>query len=137
MSALLALRSGWHRLATQFRLEAPLQGERFRFASGSIGAGVLPVSYSNCLFSTVNESGFSLSILFPFRLLSPPLFIPWRAVKSVEPRQRLWATVTMVQLGGEWPPIGLRGLLGEKIQQSYARSRNEGSALTNRSTGPR
>ena len=84
VTALLAILSGWRSLATYFRTEAPVEGEQFRFVSGSMGARFFPVSYRNCLFVTVNETGFGLSILALLRLLSPPLFIPWEAVASVE-----------------------------------------------------
>ena len=88
MSALLASWSGWAQLAKTHSAVNKIEGEHFRFVSGSIGRGV-PVSYSSCLFVTVNELGFRLSVLFPFRFRSPPLFLSWSDVESVSEKRFL------------------------------------------------
>jgi len=123
MSALLALLSGWTSLARNFRADQPGQGERFRFVSGSMGAPLLPVGYGRSLFVTVDDEGFGLSILFLFRFLSPPLFIPWRAVESVEAKQSLFSRYTVVRLRGHWPAISIRGEVGERLLREYSRTR--------------
>ncbi len=120
ITALLAILGGWASLATYFRAAAPVEGERFRFVSGSMGARFLPVNYGNCLFVTVNETGFRLSILLLFRLLSPPLFIPWKVVTSVEPKRFLYFRYTVVKLRDQWPRISLAGKAGRQIEQAYA-----------------
>src|SRR5215475_7265121 len=79
VGASLAWASGWRALAERFRSAGPIEGERFRFASGWLGASKwFPVHYKGALFITVGRDGFLLSLFFPFRLGSPPLFIPWR-----------------------------------------------------------
>ena len=118
---MLAILGGWASLATYFRANGPVQGERFRFVSGSMGARFLPVSYGSCLFLTVNETGFRVAILFLFRLLSPPLFIPWKAVASVEPKRFLFFRYTVVHLRDQWPRISIRGTAGREIELAYGR----------------
>ena len=121
ITGLLSVLSGWSGLAGHFRAEESVQGEKFRFVSGSIGNRFLPVSYGNCLFITVNDSGFGLAILFLFRLLSPPLFIPWSAVASVKRKRFLFFPYTVVRLREQWPTITLRGGAGRAIEQVHAR----------------
>src|SRR5436309_2138190 len=57
MSGGLSLMGGWYRLAEKFKSDEPIDGERFRFRSGAIGWGALPVSYGSCLFATVGAKG--------------------------------------------------------------------------------
>jgi hypothetical protein len=52
LTGLLAYLGGWTKLAGRFRADGPgvpVDGERFRFASGSLGRRAFPVSYGNCL----------------------------------------------------------------------------------------
>jgi hypothetical protein len=121
ITGLLAILGGWASLATYFRAGGAVEGERFRFVSGSMGARFLPVHYGNCLFVTVNETGFRLSIFFPFRLLSPPLFIPWNAVASVALKRFLFFRYVVVHLRDQWPRISIRGGAGQRIEQAYRR----------------
>ncbi len=120
ISALLSVLGGWNRLAGSFRATQRADGRRFRFVSGSMGARLFPVSYGGCLFVTVNETGFGLSILFPFRFLSPPLFIPWSQVASAETRRFFLLNRAIVRLHGRWPAISIRGAAGRCIVDAYA-----------------
>ena len=127
ISALLSRMSGWASLAEQFRSAEPKSGETLRFVSGSMGAKVLPVNYGGCLFVTVNDSGFHLSILFLFRFQSPPLFIPWAQVESAEEKRLLLARHVVVRLRNRWPIISVRGRAGQFIQEAYARAASKPS----------
>jgi hypothetical protein len=119
---------GWFSLSHDFRAGASLPGVRYRFVSGSMGAGLFPVtSYGRCLFLTIGDAGFRLSILFVFRLLSPPLFIPWSAVASVESKRLLFLPYTVVRLHRGWPTITLRGAAGRSIESTFARVSTNGS----------
>ena len=120
ISALLSMLGGWTSLAGEFRATQRTDGQRFRFVSGSMGARVFPVNYGGCLFVTVNETGFGLSILLPFRLLSPPLFIPWSQVASAETKRFLFVNRAIVRLRGHWPAISVRGAAGKCIVDAYA-----------------
>jgi hypothetical protein len=122
LSAVLALTSGWIGLSREFRSEEPIEGQRFRFASGSLGLWPLAAtSYGSCLFLTVNDSGFRLSIFFLFRFLCPPLFIPWSAVKSVEARRFLFFRYAVVRLLRGWPAVAVRGNAGRYLEETYRR----------------
>lgn len=122
VSGLLAMLSGWSGLATNFRAEGTVDGEQFRFVSGSMGNRSLPVHYGNCLFVTVNETGFAISILFLFRVLSPPLFIPWSAVEAIEPKRFLLFSYTAIHLRDQWPTISVRGSAGRQLEQAFRRT---------------
>jgi hypothetical protein len=127
MSALLALLGGWTSLAARFRSAEPKAGERLRFVSGSIGAPLMPVSYGRSLFLTLSEEGFGLSVLFLFRFLTPPLFIPWREVESVEERRSLFGRYTVVRVRNHWPTISIRGDAGERLRILYVKARAAGA----------
>jgi hypothetical protein len=117
----LARLGGWSSLATQFRASRPASGEWFRFVSGSMGKSAFPVSYGGCLFVCVSEAGIALSILFLFRLLSPPLFIPWSQVASVEKKRLLFVRYVVIRLRNQWPVISIRGPAGQRIEEVFAR----------------
>ena len=116
ISAGVALGGGWFSLSKQFRSDGPVEGEHFRFASGSIGRWPFPVSsYGGCLFLTVNDQGLRLSVLFLFRFLSPPLFIPWAAVQSVDSSSFLFVRYALIRLARGWPAIAIRGSAGRYL----------------------
>jgi hypothetical protein len=119
ITGVLSRLGGWASLATQFRSSQPADGERFRFVSGSMGKRAFPVSYGGCLFVVVSQRGFALSILFPFRFQSPPLFIPWAQVESVEEKRLLFVSYVVVRLREQWPLISLRGRAGRRIKEVY------------------
>ena len=120
ISALLSHIGGWSSLAAHFRAAQPPTGEHFHFVSGSMGAKFFPVSYGGCLFVATNEDGFHLSILLPFRFWSPPIFIPWSQVESVEEKRRLFVRYTVVRVRDQWPSISIRGRAGQSIKAWYA-----------------
>ena len=121
IGTLLSVSSGWFSLSEQFRAEQmPTMGERFNFVSGSMGQRLFPVSYGGCLFVAVNEEGFGLSIFFPFRIFSPPMFIPWYEVESVESKRFMFFNYAVVRLRNRWVTISIRGKAGERIRNVYA-----------------
>lgn len=119
IGAVLSRISGWASLATHFRATQAESGERFRFASGSMGVRFFPVSYGGCLFLSVNNDGLHLSIMFPFRFQCPPLFIPWSQLESVEEKRFLFFRYTVIHLRNQWPIISVRGRAGEFIKKAY------------------
>jgi len=80
-----------------------------------------PVSYRSCLFFTVADTGFLLSVFFLFRFLSPPLFIPWAQVESVT-EQRVWFLQTaVIRMRDSSTKIMVRGRVAQAIMMAYAR----------------
>lgn len=123
VTGLLAHLGGWATLAQRFQSDAPVQGTRFRFASGALGRQSFPVNYSSCLFVKVNTMGLRLSLFLPFRFLSPPLFVPWTAVESVEQKRMLFIRFTTFVLQGTWPRITLNGAAAEAVYQACRAAR--------------
>jgi hypothetical protein len=121
---LLSHLGGWSSLVPNFRSNQPVLGTRTRFVSGSMGHRLLPVSYGNCLFVTVNEEGIGLSILFLFRVFSPPLFIPWSEVESVEQKKAFFASSVAMRVRGHWPTVSIRGTAGKNIDREFAKFRS-------------
>jgi hypothetical protein len=119
MTMLLSRMSGWTTLADRFLADEPPSGERFRLVSGSMGR-FLPVNYGSCLFVTVNDRGFYLSIMFLFRLGSPALFIPWSEVEATDEMRLLFRRCALVTLRSGWPRIWIRGRAGECIRAAHA-----------------
>jgi len=77
---------GWRRLADRFPRRGQPSGRRFWLQSGKFGQ----VAYSRCLTIRSSPDGLYLSMLLPFRLGHPPLFIPWDAVHNATARRFLW-----------------------------------------------
>jgi hypothetical protein len=132
VSALLARIGGWSTLAGPYRARYPVVGERFRFVSASMGKERLPVNYKGCLFMVVNRHGLHISVLFPFRFRSPPLFIPWSAVASVTERPFLRTFGVAVRLRDHWPIIRVPGRAGHMIREAHAVSPSTRAALNSR-----
>jgi hypothetical protein len=120
VTGLLSHVGGWANLAAKFRAAQDLDGERFRFVSGSMGKRFLPVNYANCLFVTVGAEALQLSIFFPFRFQSPPLVIPWSEIESVAEKKFLlvfrYITIT---LKSHWPQINLNGRAGGAVHRAF------------------
>ncbi len=105
ISILLSQLSGWAGLARRFRASAPPIGERFRFASGSMGMRYFPVNYANCLFVDVGNDGVRLSMFLLFRFQCPPLFIPWTRFATVTTGKSMFTSRTVLRLSDHWPAI--------------------------------
>jgi len=84
---LLSALGGWARLAETFSAREAPAGRCFSMQDGMVGW----VSYNACLSVSVSAEGLHLSVMFPFRVGHPPLFIPWTAVRSPRIRRFLWA----------------------------------------------
>lgn len=71
------------------------------------------------LFLRVNEQGFRLSILFPFRFLSPPMFIPWEQVEAVEEERMYFSTYHVVRFRDHWARLSVSGEPGHLLYQKF------------------
>ena len=77
------------------------------------------------MFYTIGANGFHMSVLFPFRFLTPPLFIPWAQVESVTfERIGVVAPVdhAVVHIRGCSTKIMIPGEAGQRIANTYAHS---------------
>jgi hypothetical protein len=120
---LVSLYSGWFSLARTYRRRGAATGERFYFASGTLGLPVVPVSYSSVLFVSVGPAGLALSVLFPFRLLHPPIMIPWSHVESVVQRRLFFFSSSVIRVHDHWPRIRLLGAAGRKALRQFEQYR--------------
>lgn len=130
ITGLVSYISGWASLASTFNVRDDIDGERFRFCSGSLGWRYFPVSYGNCLFVTVNEVGFWLSILFIFRVLSPPFFVPWSKVVSVEERGVLFFKYYVLSIRDHWSRVSVWGSAGRQLKERFDASHAIGRSNT-------
>jgi len=73
------------------------------------------------LFITVGAEGFLLSLFFPFRPGSPPLFIPWSRVESVTEQPAWFVDRAVIRIRGLPTKISIVGRAGLRISQAYAR----------------
>jgi hypothetical protein len=121
-SGFLSIFGGWHELAERFSDGKSLEGERFRFRSGAIGWKLFPVNYGNCLFVTVSQDGFALSILL-IRFMHPKLVIPWSAVQRCEPVKFWFVKYIAVYINGFKQRILFSGSLGQTILDTWTRER--------------
>ncbi len=122
ISTILSFLGGWASLATHYRATQAATGERFRFVSGSMGSRFFPVNYGSCLFVSVSEQGLHLSVLFPFRLFSPPLFLPWSQIEAVENKRYFFRDATVINIRGQWPKLMLLGAVAEAVANAHARA---------------
>ncbi len=79
VSFIMASSSGWSLLAEKYRA-----CERPRTPRKVDGGRVGTVTYRGSLSVSAQSGGFTLSVLLPFRIAHPPLFIPWSAVTESE-----------------------------------------------------
>jgi hypothetical protein len=76
---LLSYIGGWSRLAEHYRSDRSEWGKMFYLRSARVGW----VGYGSCLTFGVSGAGLHMSVLFPFRVGHPPLFIPWGEFHNV------------------------------------------------------
>ena len=107
---------GWHALAKRYRTRECHEGLSFSFATLLRFGGLC--GYMNCISVRVGEQGLRIALSPPSSLLlglgHPPLFIPWTAIASCERKQRMFGSVTILQIkdpnvtlaiGSLWGPL--------------------------------
>jgi hypothetical protein len=127
MSALLSALSGWSSMATHWRAHEAPKGERFRMRSASIGLKYFPVGYGNCVTVTVSDQGLGIALIFPFRFLSPPLFVPWSQVSSVTEGRFLFFRHVIVKPANHWARIKFYGQVASTVLAA-SKGRTRGAA---------
>jgi len=74
-------------------------------------------NYGNCLTVGANSDGLYLGILFFFRFMHPPLFIPWSEVSISTKRSWLFGQRVTLTLGREIAiRLTIRGRLAGKLK---------------------
>lgn len=86
MTTLISRLSGWAALAEVYQFNDSFSGETWRWQSGQMRWSA---NYGGCLTIGANGAGLYLSILFPFKVGHPPLFIPWTDITVQTKRQFL------------------------------------------------
>jgi len=122
ISTVLTLLSGWFVLAKKYRTRANHEGRVFRFATASIGIRWCPIDYRNILFLVIGKEGFNLYVFFPFRFMSPALFIPWRDVDSVSASNTLFRYRVNITIIDSPVKIVLYGKVAEFFEQFFYQS---------------
>jgi hypothetical protein len=116
---------GWRTLARR-HTAAPnrsLEGETFRAASATMGKGMMPANYKGCLVVNFGRTGIYMRPWVMFRFFHPPLLIPWRAVKSVEPEKFWLRNCAKIEVADFEGSIRLYGKPGEEAVRAWERFR--------------
>ncbi|TWU29856.1 hypothetical protein [Bythopirellula polymerisocia] len=98
----LSWMGGWGRLAREYREHESHDSQPIRTAwmrSGRFGW----VNYNSCLNIGIHDAGLRLSVLFPFRVGHPPLFIPWGAMASARQKRIFFFRFLEIQVGEPEP----------------------------------
>lgn len=99
VNAILSLLSGWYQLSKKFLCPTDFQTTHScGLTSMTLGIPFFPVNYSHCIFVRIGEAGIRISILFLFRILSPPILIPWREIESVRRVRYMLFNSTVINL---------------------------------------
>jgi hypothetical protein len=100
VATVISLIGRWFKLARVFRAPyKPVEGQVFRWQSGRVGGS----NYSKVLTIRVSPQGLYLACIFPFRLMHPPLLIPWSEIQAGTRRGFFGRTYSCLVLGS--PPI--------------------------------
>lgn len=119
--AVLARIAGWSSLAIKLRARGVPRGESLRFVTGSLGSLNFPIKYKNCLRLVLNDEGFYLSLMYPFKFASPALFVPWAQVESCAVEQVFSTRISSFRFRGQWSGLKLRGIAGQLSREAYER----------------
>ena len=119
--AVLARIAGWSSLAVKLRAQGVPAGESLRFVTGSLGSLNFPIRYKNCLRLVLNDEGFYLSLMYPFKFASPALFVPWAQVESCAVKQIFSTQIASFRFRGQWSGLELRGVACQLSREAHQR----------------
>ena len=97
---IIALVSGWKRLAKHYPAVKPPRGRCHLMESGFIGIA----SYKGCLTIYTSEEGLYFKLWSLFRMAHPPLFVPWSSIHNRVEKQYFWRKAMEFEVGH--PPVG-------------------------------
>ena len=104
VSLLLSHIGDWSTLARHYPNMVLPTLRTFYMSSGCVGS----VSYRSCLVLRVCETGLRLSVLLPFRVGHPPIFIPWEEFRNISEDRAWFYSFVHAELGR--PVVGTVGL---------------------------
>ena len=112
--------SGWALLAKRFRTDSRFPGQLWTWQSARFRWGC---NFNNCLTVGGDPSGLYLSMLFLFRIGSPPLLIPWQEVTIRQRRTVLFFQFVELRLGREEQiPFAIREKLADSLRSAAGSS---------------
>jgi hypothetical protein len=126
--AAIACIGGWRELArsfpaeqTTFRISGADDEQRFHYASMSMGPKYFPTNYGNCLTIRVSGEGIDVKVWPMFRVLHPPLRIPWQAIQRCE-RETFFLAFqrTAICLENQRDAVRFYGAAGKKIFEAWS-----------------
>jgi len=117
--SLLSRQGGWLALSKEFLDSQPPQGKRFLFASMQIRNGRLPVNYGSCIMAHLGKGGLRLAVLPIFRIMHPPLLIPWHEISEVTPTKIFLFAGYTAKIGRTHSELSFRGELGEAVYVAW------------------
>lgn len=79
--SLLAAAGGWYKLSRMYKGRSQKTMSYRRWCSAYLN-WLVPMPYRQCLTIELCVDGLGLSVFWPYRLFHPPIFIPWRALRS-------------------------------------------------------
>jgi len=128
ISTMLSTKSGWHRIATRFPYKRITEHTKYYFTRMSLGSGKFPVAYGGCVIVRLSPHGLGLSVIFLFRYMHRPIFIPWPEVFRCERDQTGRFDVTKISLHNEKSVFSFYGKVGENIYASYVSENTNGKS---------
>ena len=113
ISWILASLSGWRHLAARYPASGEFVGETHGFSSARFGW----VNYNHCLTVGANRDGLFVSVIFPFSVVSPPIFVPWKSLRASRVRLffRDFVEFEVFDVGGHQGQFALPRRLAEDL----------------------
>ena len=87
ISFLLSIIGGWFSLSRRYKSPRTYYEDRYSFQSAAFR---YVVSYNRCLTIGGDEQGLHMSVMLPFRLFHPPIYIPWNDITKGKRESRLF-----------------------------------------------
>jgi len=116
ITGLVSFLGGWHTLSERFVATTPFPGITEGLQSGQMRWGV---NYRGCLRLGANQEGLSLSVLFLFRFMHPPLFIPWHEIRVSRRKRLLFGDYVTLSIEREQEiPLRIAGATAQMLSDS-------------------
>ena len=115
----LARVGGWIALAEVYPAAGGFEGDRWWFQSAQMR---WRVNYGGVLTVGASPRGLYLSVLLPFRIAHPPLFIPWADISASERKGLAAGYVELRFRRAPGIPLRVMERLGRRIAESAGRA---------------